>query len=816
MVKNPGGDSPVSQPAATSGPATAQAPVNMNLPVGLFNIGNTCYLNSILQYLYTLKPIRQLLAEFDAHKLDLSSDSIDKRLIGGNKTRVERAEAIAAQYFVQELILLFEDLQKCPRRATRPKQRIANAALLSVPQLLASVKKQKDQPQNQLPAAPNASPVPPQLPPRPVAPLAQMQLHGVPSPPPSEPDAQMANTEPVTTAGATDQDSTASRSSTQTLVNNDPGETEISAAVQMAARAALSAHDFLDNQTSKSDADRNSHKMGNSDIGNVNERFHTVRKSDVGDVEMLDAPQGQKETLSRAVTPSTARPEEEEGEVEELIQKALDSTLRSGTAQQDVEEVMGNIMLRLQEAIASTSEGTLDGKTAIQLDQIMETFYCVIVNLTAKAEGDGTLEEIAHERWITAYPDEQAAISMYEALDRTFDKQFLDGTQRPRYSVIRHLPPILHICIQRSAASGQKNLKKVDIPSTICLDRYMEDNGVGDLSELRDRGWDLKLRLGRLKAQTVDEILTATRSVDAVESTKRAEEALKSIAFGDSQDGDLDNKSGVDVPILDSETATLNPDDPPTPAEDSMSPAEESQKIEAELEQLWAGRRQFMYSLHAIICHSGAGLGFGHYWVFIYDFNRNVWLKYNDDDVTEHTHEECMNQIEARGNPYYVAYVRTGEFEALVDIPVRTPDFAAATDKDMTDLVSQEPVVYGPQPRNPVPNTSDSELSILEAIEGKAPNGNGTDDGPSQDVEMGTSDKEASEDLMSYDEAYEGPSENWEMDVDSNRPFANEPFFSEMPQDECSLSSANTALGKQLSEGNSIFSPRQKEILPEW
>jgi ubiquitin carboxyl-terminal hydrolase 25 len=41
-------------------------------PVGLSNMGNTCYLNCLLQYFYTLKPFRDLVLNFDEYKIDTS------------------------------------------------------------------------------------------------------------------------------------------------------------------------------------------------------------------------------------------------------------------------------------------------------------------------------------------------------------------------------------------------------------------------------------------------------------------------------------------------------------------------------------------------------------------------------------------------------------------------------------------------------------------------------------------------------------------------------------------------------------------------
>ena len=52
---------------------------------------------------------------------------------------------------------------------------------------------------------------------------------------------------------------------------------------------------------------------------------------------------------------------------------------------------------------------------------------------------------------------------------------------------------------------------------------------------------------------------------------------------------------------------------------------------------------QFPYHLHAVLVHEGQAAS-GHYWAFVYDQSRSLWLKFNDITVSESSWEELERE----------------------------------------------------------------------------------------------------------------------------------------------------------------------------
>lgn len=115
----------------------------------------------------------------------------------------------------------------------------------------------------------------------------------------------------------------------------------------------------------------------------------------------------------------------------------------------------------------------------------------------------------------------------------------------------------------------------------------------------------------------------------------------------------------------------------------------------------FADYKHLAYRLYAVFVHHGS-VEFGHYYIYIYDFKKGIWRKYNDEDVTEVHNTAEIFESQGRQNPptpYFLVYVNDDMKDRLVD-PVcrdvieRPPAAAGAPTTTATEDVDMDPPSY--------------------------------------------------------------------------------------------------------------------------
>ncbi|PPQ64283.1 hypothetical protein CVT26_002166 [Gymnopilus dilepis] len=116
-------------------PGDILAPTRLDLPRGLNQLGNTCYLNSLLQYFYTIKDLREAvlpMSNLDIKALDdekLTDEDLKRHRVGGRL--VTRREIIRSRKFINQLANLFANLEYSETPAVTPTIELAKLALVT-------------------------------------------------------------------------------------------------------------------------------------------------------------------------------------------------------------------------------------------------------------------------------------------------------------------------------------------------------------------------------------------------------------------------------------------------------------------------------------------------------------------------------------------------------------------------------------------------------------------------------------------------------------------------------------------------------------
>lgn len=142
----------------------------------------------------------------------------------------------------------------------------------------------------------------------------------------------------------------------------------------------------------------------------------------------------------------------------------------------------------------------------------------------------------------------------------------------------------------------------------------------------------------------------------------------------------------------------------------------------------FADYKHLAYRLYAVFMHQGS-VEFGHYYIYIYDFKKNIWRKYNDSEVTEVTNPAEIFENQGRVNPptpYFLVYVNNAMKDRLVE-PVCREIFEAAQNSTLNEPTSA--MVDGPAAATTSSTTMDIDTeppSYEEAWSGSNPAGTNT------------------------------------------------------------------------------------------
>ncbi|KAK3385052.1 ubiquitin carboxyl-terminal hydrolase-like protein [Podospora didyma] len=637
---------------ATGAEQASSGVTDISVPVGLGNLRNTCYLNSILQYFYSVNAVRDVARSSDRPPLEPTEQAMQALLDGASATDIEPGRAFVGYEFSRELSALFRELDVASGTSVTPRQRLANAALLRPERLRAR----------------------------------SATVAGVPGSdsidaPPLPPRASQSSELKVTVDSVDPNLETASNVSSQTLVN-------------------------------LADEDPSYVVVGNNavDAGLV-------------DVEMTN---GEDSSNSAAGLPNDVAADNSKLTVEELAAE-LDKP-NVGSDQMDVDEVMGNAIDHLKAAFKVSRLGS----SYTVPDPIEQAFFSTFIDSRKKVGEADWNRSTRSDRWATAFPAKSGPLGLYDALANSFDLEPL-APGLLTFTTIERPAPNFHICIQRSDGVS-KNTNPIIIPETLYLDRFMHTNDSGSrLFKTKKRAWDVKTRLNEVLQHDLVEPVKGTSANGKSSASGPGAESFPSNAdideflmiedsniptLGSPSPGRLDEewsvlnsaisgifakgwKSKITVspygdggqPHSNADVSTLIP---PSVLDDFWTKfneerADEKEKLMAERNTIFDGMQQVAYRLHAVVCHAGSTARAGHYWVWIHDFEQDVWRKYNDTRVSVHQAEHVFGELNTKGEPYYLAYVRAQDVDSLVSVPRRQPPATESqhqpqpTDSEMAD-----------------------------------------------------------------------------------------------------------------------------------
>ncbi|KAJ5086845.1 hypothetical protein NUU61_008152 [Penicillium alfredii] len=568
-------------------------------PVGLQNIGNTCYLNSLLQFYFSVQPFRSMVLDYENFQLDLDDqETLEKKQVGSRK--VVKKEVERSQRFLGELRVLFQDMITSPQSAVTPGQELARLTLIS-PENETAIRRRST-----ISAGRSQS---------------LGDIGGAPILGPLGPPQPILEDQPTQSLAAD-------------IGDSGPGKDPMASDVDSEA-------------TLVSEGNRNDNSAPTESKENIPPPEDAAESESKPDpkINTNDSIPPRPELPSRP-PPVPPRPSTKIDRQKQLIEE-----VEIG-AQQDVTEVINNVLFQSQCAIKPRGFSQ-DGE---QLDQIKDLFYGRTRSYISTEGGTRSKEEW----WCDIKVDvASGSRDIYSAIDGAFDVQRISvgNSTAEQYGSISQLPPVLQVQVQRVQfdavkKSSFKSTDHLELLETIYMDRYM-DTSKPEIVDRRRQCWEWKKSLKSLEDRRLELLRKDDNDgVDMSTLFRTTQDALQDLA-------DIEGGPGYDAMDFDSQLFEDLDQLSEIATSELHSVEQEIKNTQTMISSQFADYRNLPYRLYAVFVHHGS-VSFGHYYIYIYDFRKDLWRKYNDEYVTEVQNVDEIFKEDGTRNPptpYFLVYV---------------------------------------------------------------------------------------------------------------------------------------------------------------
>ncbi|KAF9257095.1 cysteine proteinase [Marasmius fiardii PR-910] len=588
-------------------PGEATAVIPAEWPRGLNQLGNTCYLNSLLQYFYTIKDLRETLlplGKTEAKTLEeekLSDDALTKHRVGGRL--VTRREVQRSKRFVNHLAELFRNLEHSTTTSVTPAIELAKLALVT------SKDEEDDEGGTDTSNDTDAT----------LVEDGHSRFSADAQPPSSPPLAQS----PTRSSG--------------TVLGKRPREPARRAS-EMDIDVPFSSTPEFSSISRASSVPPSQGESSKSPGSTTPDATSAVEREEPQDVEMKDESQTKK-------TPPPLPPRK--------TPVKSDSVMMFGR-QHDVAECMDNCMFQIETALLKfddmsdpdDAEGTNSIVKRLFYGKIRQRFV-----ETLKGEPNIHAKEDVFSHLPVNVAEE--GFDIYDGLGRYFDDMIeYEGQRVPIEISLLKLPPVLQIQLQRvqfnrELVQSWKCQAYVKFGETIYMDRFMD---TADPDK-------------RKKSKVLQDELHACR--ERIRVLNQGQD----ISFGTILD-DTSKLLSEKADLMKSADIDIDPDLVRLLSEEKDAVAREIEELrthisnqKAALEDIWKDDKNVPYELTSVFIHRGTSPSFGHY--FFYSRNLpskpDEWFKYNDSDVSKIDKEEVLQDTTgSTANPYLLVFARKG------------------------------------------------------------------------------------------------------------------------------------------------------------